>query len=94
MIEVKSCKYGRGVFATETIPKGTVIELSPVIIFPHTNGKTPNEEILDLYMYSWCFSYALALGYGSLFNHNSDPNVDYTLLLEEKLPLHNQLFLL
>ncbi|KAI9500472.1 hypothetical protein GGI25_001595 [Coemansia spiralis] len=62
---------GRGVFTREPIPKGTLVHISPVLLFGaeeySRHGKFTQ---LDHYTYCWkggCF--ALALGLGSMFNH-------------------------
>ena len=76
-IEVKRIKgKGRGVFARRLIRKGQVIETVPVIVLPA-------EEVGDgSAMMSYCFEWgrgrmALALGYGSLYNHSYRPNARY-----------------
>ena len=77
LIEVKRIKgKGRGVFARRLIRKGQVIETVPVIVLPA-------EEVGDgSAMMSYCFEWgrgrmALALGYGSLYNHSYRPNARY-----------------
>lgn len=70
---------GRGVFARQTLPQGTVIERVPVLIvpLPEVMG-VRNEPVLSRF----CFlrneqHVAIALGYGSLYNHSYDPNAAY-----------------
>lgn len=53
VIEVRDCKYGRGVFATRAIKKGEVVEISPVIVIPKTQAEFINETLLHLYVYDW-----------------------------------------
>ncbi|PRP82032.1 histone lysine methyltransferaseSet7 (predicted) [Planoprotostelium fungivorum] len=69
---------GRGVFTTAAIPARTLIEQSPILFFPQEeyvfHGKYTQ---LDHYTYIWEGGYALALGLGSMFNHNKEPNVGY-----------------
>lgn len=82
-IYVKSTnKKGRGVFAKRNLPKGTIIEIAPVIVLPKTDSVWEhNESILDNYYYAWKVNgkdaCALALGYGSLYNHSYNPNAQY-----------------
>jgi len=80
MIEVRPCKYGRGIFATETIPKNTVINVSPLVIIPEKQLKYLEKTILWLYVFGIRRSdSAMALGLGALFNHKDIPNADYKL---------------
>ncbi|KAJ1665179.1 hypothetical protein IW140_003548 [Coemansia sp. RSA 1813] len=64
---------GRGVFTREPIPRGTLVNVSPTLIFGadeyNKHGKFTQ---LDHYTYCWSSgSFALALGLGSMFNHES-----------------------
>ncbi|BGP26646.1 tRNA-specific adenosine deaminase subunit tad3 [Rhodotorula toruloides] len=85
---------GRGVFATEDIPAGQVVEISPVLVLSQEEykGRKEGEEDdgalkgveasqLRGYVFTWGRdgSMAVALGIGSLFNHSSLPNVTYSL---------------
>lgn len=76
LIEVRYTKLkGRGVFARVRIPKGTVIERVPVIVV--TWNEIDGSELAD-YVYSWTNTKAaVALGYGSLYNHSYKPNARY-----------------
>jgi uncharacterized protein len=77
MLEVKQSQYGRGVFAARDIKKDTLLEVSPVIIFPKEEYKYLKKTNLINYVFWWGTSYddcALALGIGSLFNHSRTPN--------------------
>jgi hypothetical protein len=71
---------GRGVFATEFIPIGTLIEIAPVIIIPADELKVIHHTVLHDYYFLWSDDggeAALALGYGSLYNHSYKPNSEY-----------------
>ena len=80
LIEVKRVKgKGRGVFAKQLIPAGTVFERVPLLIIPA-------KEVLECehgsFLSQYVFEYgrgtvALALGYGSLYNHSYTPNARY-----------------
>lgn len=86
MIEVRKCKYGRGVFATETIPKGTIIEVSPLLTFSKKEAKLIAKTTLQLYVYDFGKNrLSLALGVGSLFNHKTYNNVTYNTLRRKKV---------
>ena len=77
-IVVKRVKgKGRGVFARRPIAEGTVIERVPVILVPLPSVMEPG-SILSRF----CFlrnrkTAALALGYGSIYNHSYHPNATY-----------------
>jgi uncharacterized protein len=80
LICVKKTKHkGLGVFARQPIPKGTVIERAPVLLVPLdqlADGK--KNKFLNTYMYVWTKkAFAIALGYGSLYNHSFEPNAEY-----------------
>ena len=87
MIKVKECKYGRGIFATRNINKGELIHEAPVIISPSAEYKNLKKTIFVEYVFWWGENLeecALALGYGSLFNHSYTPNALYKLNLTQK----------
>ena len=66
---------GRGVFAAEAIVAGTVIEKAPVLVLPSDTVDT--SPLMD-YVYCWGDeTVALALGFGSMYNHSFDPNARY-----------------
>ncbi|KAG7088554.1 hypothetical protein E1B28_012536 [Marasmius oreades] len=70
---------GRGVFASQAIRQGTLIEISPVLFFSKDEYEK-QYAVLDHYTFQWKDGrIALALGLGSLFNHSNKPNVSYTL---------------
>lgn len=80
LIEVKRSKgKGRGVFARRPIKEGDVIERVPVLVLPDGD-----ENEVDTWqgIAGYCFVWgkgtvALALGYGSLYNHSYRPNARY-----------------
>ncbi|WP_420491363.1 SET domain-containing protein [Neobacillus drentensis] len=87
MFEVGECKYGRGIFATRNIYKGELIHEAPVIISPSSEYKKLKKTIFIEYVFWWgedLEECALALGYGSLFNHSYTPNALYKLNLAQK----------
>jgi SET domain-containing protein len=64
---------GLGVFARELITPGEIIETCPVLAVE--NDDIVDGALLDQYVYEWGPSRcAVALGYGSLYNHSFDPN--------------------
>jgi SET domain-containing protein len=70
---------GRGVFATEAIAPGTVIEEAPVIILPADQCGTFDRTVVHDYYFHWDGDPegqgrgALALGLVTLCNHSSRP---------------------
>ena len=73
--------HGKGLFATKTIPNGTLIERSPLIICDTYSFKCLDDlmgvrHIVSDYPFKWNRrESAIALGYGSIINHSSDnPN--------------------
>lgn len=78
---------GRGVFASRSIPKGTVFEEAAVII-TKVRGVSEALQTTNLweYVYDWDGKRAaIALGLGSLFNHSDEPNVEYQYTEEETI---------
>lgn len=67
--------------ASKFIPIGTVIEISPVLLFTKEEYEEHGRHtILDQYTFKWRDGrMALALGLGSLFNHSETPNVSFIL---------------
>ncbi len=70
---------GLGVFARKAIPENTVIERVPMLIFPTKFLWHPEETSpLANYVFTWDDdTVAIALGYGSLYNHSFTPNASY-----------------
>ena len=69
--------HGRGVFATEAIPAGDVIEVCPVLRIPADQRHLIDETLIYEYYFDWDRDAALALGLGSLYNHSGTPNAEY-----------------
>lgn len=73
-------KYGRGIFATRDIKTGELIEVSPVLTSSKSDWKYLKKTVLHDYCFTWGENYehtAIALGYGSLFNHSYTPNATF-----------------
>ncbi|HSU68041.1 MAG TPA: SET domain-containing protein [Tepidisphaeraceae bacterium] len=102
MVEVRRLENrgrgGRGVFATRDIPAGTVIERVPVILIPNEQvfGDTPEARRsarISWYVFGWQgmtkrHYVALALGYGSIYNHSYTPNARYHRESPDVLEFH------
>ena len=80
-VEVKpSLGRGRGVFAIQPISCDELIESCPVIPFEPKYRAVLEATPLYDYLYGWsddCREVAIALGYGSLYNHSDEPNALY-----------------
>jgi len=80
LIEVKRIPgKGRGVFAREPIAAGTVFERVPLLVIPARDIlEGENSGILAAYVFEYGKGkVALALGFGSLYNHSFCPNARY-----------------
>lgn len=83
-VEIRNSKgKGRGVFATESILAGEVIEVCPILVLP-TNPMMDNFILID-YRFSYpCkpksemmsdeLRYVIPLGYGCIYNHSDQNN--------------------
>jgi SET domain-containing protein len=79
-VEIKRIKAkGRGVFARRAIARGEVIERVPVLVMTADEyAKGLSLTPLKDYCFAWGVDQvALALGYGSLYNHSYKPNARY-----------------
>ncbi len=71
---------GRGVFAQKNFEEGEIIEVCPVIVLPAEEVNTLELTQLYSYYFAWgpdSEEAAIALGYGSLYNHSYTPNARY-----------------
>jgi hypothetical protein len=67
---------GRGVFTKEGIPPGQVVETAPVVLLDLKTQPFPGQ--IRRLLYCWSKTHvALALGYGSLYNHSDHPNLTF-----------------
>lgn len=72
---------GRGVYALSAFAAGQLVEVCPVVLFRRPFAKLP-EEIKKM-VFHWGQlagmhgTHALALGYGSMYNHNNPANLRY-----------------
>ncbi|MFE1109232.1 SET domain-containing protein [Streptomyces rochei] len=73
-----SAVHGRGVFATRALTAGETVESCPVILVPASQRHLVDDTALYDYYFDWPGGQAaLALGYGSLYNHSPRPNARY-----------------
>ena len=79
---------GRGVFADKDFQEGDVIEISHVTVVPQVDEI--NKTDLQWYVFTWGLQeelYAIAHGYGSLYNHSYQPNAQYKKFQYDKIIL-------
>lgn len=76
---------GRAVFTAQDIPEGSVIEICPVIVLNTKDTQAIHQTKLHDYYFYWgtAGDCAIALGFGSIYNHDSQANADYEMLLDE-----------
>jgi SET domain-containing protein len=79
---------GRGVFCTEDLNEGDVIEICPVVVCPPKDTKCLDKTTLYHYYFMWGDdgkSAGLVLGYGAMYNHSYDPNAIYEAYYEDEI---------
>ncbi len=73
---------GKGVFTSQPIAENTLIEIAPVIVLSESDLLLIEKTHLYNYYFIWGHSQkeaAIALGYGSMYNHAYQPNVAYKM---------------
>ncbi|KIW05125.1 uncharacterized protein PV09_03679 [Verruconis gallopava] len=92
---------GRGVFATQRIASGTVVDICPVLILSQTDNELVSQTALYHYSYNWPVQQpdgrivqhqAIIFGLGSMFNHSTrDQNVVWRRDLEAQTVVYTAL---
>lgn len=78
-----SAIHGTGVFALRPFDPGEVIEVCPVVeCAAGEEGLLEQTSLRGLYFH-WADGVAIALGYGSLYNHSWSSNARYETDVEE-----------
>lgn len=80
---------GRGVYTSEKIEAGTLVEVAPVIVMSSKERKLIDKTLLHDYIFEWgddspkgapsgreC---CMALGYVPLYNHSYESNCEYEM---------------
>ena len=79
---------GRGIFTSENIEAGTIVEISPVIVMSKDERKFLDQTLLHDYIFEWgdkkdeC---CMALGYIPIYNHSFSSNCEYEMDFENNL---------
>lgn len=79
---------GRGVYAKCNIKKGEIIERCPMIEVPKHDMSNLKESVLVTYFFYFGKNkerLAIALGFGSIYNHSDKPNTIYKAKPKENL---------
>jgi len=88
-LQVQSTRSnGRGVFARGDFMRDEVVECVPVIVIPAEQWDHIEPTVLEPYIFNFGPQgehAAIALGYGSLYNHSYSPNALYVKSWEELL---------
>ena len=72
--------HGIGVFAATERRPGTLLEVSPVLVVCHKHVPALQQSVLYRYYFHWPpAAAALALGYGSLYNHSYQPTASFEI---------------
>ncbi|HET6994886.1 MAG TPA: SET domain-containing protein [Chitinophagaceae bacterium] len=80
-----SSDMGRGVFTSENIDEGTIVEASPVIVMSSEERKLLDQTLLHDYIFEWggkkdkC---CMAMGYVPVYNHSYKSNCEYEMDFE------------
>ncbi len=80
LIVKQSASRGRGVFAARWFQVGEVIEVCPIIDLSSADAAKLDDTQLYNYYFGWGVDNkgaAIALGFGSLYNHSYAPNAAY-----------------
>jgi SET domain-containing protein len=75
----RSPVHGAGVFATKAYAADALIERCPLLIVPPEQAPSVADSVFGDYVYEWEGGYALALGFGSLYNHDRSSNARYEM---------------
>ena len=80
-IRIGETEHGRGVLAAAEIRQGETIEVCPILELAEGDAS----GLLDDYTVSLDgrSGVALLLGYGSLYNHDDEPNAEYVAVADD-----------
>jgi hypothetical protein len=83
-----SSTHGLGVFAASDRRPGALLEVSPVLVVDRSQVPALDRTALYAYYFQWPrHAAAIALGYGSLYNHSYRPTARFDLDIERKVIL-------
>ena len=73
---------GRGVYTSEHIAAGTVVEISPVVVMSAEERKLLDQTALHDYIFEWgddSTQCCMAMGYVPVYNHSYKSNCEYVM---------------
>ncbi len=79
---------GRGVYTSEDIEEGVMVEVSPVVVMSMEERKLLDQTLLHDYIFEWgdnkdqC---CMAMGYVPVYNHSYTSNCEYGMDYEHQL---------
>lgn len=79
---------GRGVYTSEDIEEGVLVEVSPVIVMSQAERLLLDQTLLHDYIFEWgdqkdqC---CMAMGYVPVYNHAYESNCEYGMDYEQQL---------
>jgi SET domain-containing protein len=79
---------GRGVFTSEDITAGTIVEVAPVLVMSREERKLLDQTLLHDYIFEWDTEKGqccMALGYVAVYNHAYRSNCEYEMDLAQQL---------
>lgn len=79
---------GRGVYTSEDLDAGLLIEIAPVVVLPAPDRKLIDQTVLHDYIFEWSpetGQCCMALGYVPIYNHSYESNCEYEMDREENL---------
>jgi len=81
-------KMGRGVFTSEKLKAGTIIEIAPVIVMGQDDRKLIDQTLLHDYIFEWgdqSNQCCMSLGYVPLYNHSYRSNCEYEMNYKQQI---------
>jgi SET domain-containing protein len=81
-------EMGKGVFTSENLEAGTIIEISPVIVMSDADRKLLDQTLLHDYIFEWGENIrqcCMALGYIPMYNHSYKSNCEYDMDYDEEI---------
>jgi len=81
-------EMGKGVFTSEDLEAGTVVEISPVIVMSDVDRKLLDQTRLHDYIFEWGENIrqcCMALGYIPIYNHSYKSNCEYDMDYDEEI---------
>lgn len=78
-------KMGRGVFTSESLRKGTIVEVAPVIVMEQSDRVLLDQTLLHDYIFEWNKNQCcMALGYVPMYNHSYTANCEYAMEYDQE----------